>query len=113
MTIAAIGAVILGEVGEAAMLAFLFSISEGLEEYALARTRRGLRALLSLAPEEATVLRDGTETTITATELQVGDTMLVRPGGSGHRRHHHGGPHRAEHLGYHRRIGAGRSRARR
>jgi len=80
MTIAAIGAVILGEVGEAAMLAFLFSISEGLEEYALARTRRGLRALLSLAPEEATVLRDGTETTITATELQVGDTMLVRPG---------------------------------
>ena len=43
MTIAAIGAVILGEVGEAAMLAFLFSISEGLEEYAVARTRRGLR----------------------------------------------------------------------
>ena len=48
MTIAAVGAVILGEVGEAAMLAFLFSISEGLEEYSLARTRRGLRALLSL-----------------------------------------------------------------
>ena len=59
MTIAAVGAVILGEVGEAAMLAFLFSISEGLEEYSLARTRRGLRALLSLVPDEATVLRDG------------------------------------------------------
>ena len=56
MTIAAIGAVILGEVGEAAMLAFLFSISEGLEEYSLARTRRGLRALLALVPDEATVL---------------------------------------------------------
>ena len=52
MTIAAIGAVILGEVGEAAMLAFLFSISEGLEEYSLARTRRGLRALLALVPDE-------------------------------------------------------------
>ena len=38
MTIAAVGAVILGEVGEAAMLAVLFSISEGLEEYALCRT---------------------------------------------------------------------------
>ena len=61
MTIAAVGAVILGEVGEAAMLAFLFSISEGLEEYSLARTRRGLRALLSLVPDEATVLRDGNE----------------------------------------------------
>ena len=41
MTIAAVGAVILGEVAEAAMLAFLYSISEGLEEYAVARTRRG------------------------------------------------------------------------
>ena len=80
MTIAAIGAVILGEVGEAAMLAFLFSISEGLEEYAVARTRRGLRALLNLVPDRATVLRDGTETVIAPAELRVGDRMLVRPG---------------------------------
>ncbi|MFC4004060.1 heavy metal translocating P-type ATPase [Prauserella oleivorans] len=80
MTIAAVGAVILGEVGEAAMLAFLFSISEGLEEYSLARTRRGLRALLSLVPEEATVLRDGTETVVSPAELRVGDRMLVKPG---------------------------------
>ncbi|WP_396911294.1 heavy metal translocating P-type ATPase [Mycolicibacterium sp.] len=80
MTIAAVGAVILGEVGEAAMLAFLFSISEGLEEYSLVRTRRGLRALLSLVPDEATIVRDGTETTIAAGGLRVGDRMLVRPG---------------------------------
>ncbi|MEV0768530.1 heavy metal translocating P-type ATPase [Nocardia salmonicida] len=80
MTIAAIGAVILGEVGEAAMLAFLFSISEGLEEYAVARTRRGLRALLNLVPDRATVLRDGAETVISPAELRVGDRMLVRPG---------------------------------
>ncbi|BAD60558.1 putative cation-transporting ATPase (plasmid) [Nocardia farcinica IFM 10152] len=80
MTIAAIGAVILGEVGEAAMLAFLFSISEGLEEYAVARTRRGLRALLNLVPDRATVLRDGTETIVSPAELRVGDRMLVRPG---------------------------------
>ena len=80
MTIAAVGAVLLGEVGEAAMLAFLFSISEGLEEYSLARTRRGLRALLSLVPDEATVRRDGTETTIAPTELRIGDLMVVKPG---------------------------------
>lgn len=80
MTIAAVGAVILGEVGEAAMLAFLFSISEGLEEYSLARTRRGLRALLSLVPDEATVLRDGTEIVVAPTELRIGDRMLVKPG---------------------------------
>ncbi|MBF6100535.1 cadmium-translocating P-type ATPase [Nocardia cyriacigeorgica] len=80
MTIAAIGAVILGEVGEAAMLAFLFSISEGLEEYAVARTRRGLRALLNLVPDRATVLRDGGETVVAPSELRVGDLILVRPG---------------------------------
>ncbi len=80
MTIAAAGAVALGQVGEAATLAFLFSISEGLEEYAMARTRRGLRALLSLVPEQATVLRAGTETVVAAAELRVGDQMIVKPG---------------------------------
>ena len=80
MTIAAVGAVILGEVGEAAMLAFLFSISEGLEDYSLARTRRGLRALLSLVPVQATILRDGIEIVVTPAELRVGDRMLVKPG---------------------------------
>jgi cation-transporting ATPase G len=80
MTIAAVGAVLLGEVGEAAMLAFLFSISEGLEEYSLARTRRGLRALLSLVPEQATVLHGSEELVVAPRELRVGDTMLVRPG---------------------------------
>ncbi|MFI7523934.1 heavy metal translocating P-type ATPase [Micromonospora globbae] len=80
MTIAAIGAVLLGEVGEAAMLAFLYSVSEGLEEYSLARTRRGLRALLALVPAQATVLRDGREQTVAPADLRVGEVMLVRPG---------------------------------
>jgi len=80
MTIAAAGAVALGELGEAATLAFLFSISEGLEGYALTRTRQGLRALLSLAPPEATLLRDGVQVVVDAVELQPGDLLLVRPG---------------------------------
>ena len=80
MTIAAVGAVILGEVAEAAMLAFLYSISEGLEEYAVARTRRGLRALLSLVPAEATVLRAGAQVTVAPADLVIGDLLLVRPG---------------------------------
>lgn len=80
MTIAAVGAVILGEVAEAAALAFLYSISEGLEEYAVARTRRGLRALLSLVPAEATILRDGSQVTLAPADLVIGDLLLVRPG---------------------------------
>lgn len=80
MTIAAVGAVVLGQVTEAAMLAFLYSISEGLEEYAVARTRRGLRALLNLVPVEATILRDGNQVTIAPADLVIGDLLLVRPG---------------------------------
>ena len=80
MTIAAIGAIALGQITEAAMLGILFSIAEGLEHYAVARTRRGLRALLSLVPPTVSVLRGGREVTIAPDELVVGDRMLVRPG---------------------------------
>lgn len=80
MSIAAIGAVILGQVAEAAALAFLFSISEGLEEYSFARTRRGLRALLSLVPEHATIVREGTERVVAPAELRVGDIMIIKAG---------------------------------
>ncbi|EGX61020.1 MULTISPECIES: cation-translocating P-type ATPase [Streptomyces] len=80
MTIAAVGAVVLGQVEEAAMLAFLYSISEGLEEYSLARTRRGLRALLDLVPSEATVLREGAQVTVDPATLKIGDVLLVKPG---------------------------------
>ncbi|TWD73024.1 cation-transporting ATPase G [Kribbella amoyensis] len=80
MTMAAIGAVALGNYGEAAMLAFLFSIAEGLEGYAVARTQHGLRALLSLVPPTATVLRGGAEVELAPDELRVGDVLLVKPG---------------------------------
>lgn len=80
MTIAAVGAVALGQFEEAAMLAFLYAISEGLEEYSLAKTRRGLRALLDLVPAEARVLRNGIEKTVSPADLVPGDRMVVRPG---------------------------------
>lgn len=80
MTIAAIGAVALGQTFEAAMLGVLFSIAEGLEHYAIVRTRRGLRALLGLVPPTASVLRDGTEIQVTPDELVLGDLMVLRPG---------------------------------
>ena len=58
MTIGAVGATLLGQVEEAATLAFLFSLSEGLEDYSLATTRHSLRALLDLVPRPAPLLRD-------------------------------------------------------
>jgi cation-transporting ATPase G len=80
MTLAAAGAVALGNYGEAAMLAVLFSVAEGLEEYAVARTQHGLRALLSLVPPIATVLRGGAELQVAPEELLVGDVLVVKPG---------------------------------
>ena len=80
MTISAVGAVILGYVEEAAALAFLYSIAEALEDKAMDRARGGLRALLKLVPETATIRRDGVSVEIGAKDLAVGQIMLVRPG---------------------------------
>ncbi|ELS56461.1 heavy metal translocating P-type ATPase [Streptomyces viridochromogenes] len=80
MTIAAVGAVALGQFFEAAMLGVLFSIAEGLEHYAVVRTRQGLRALLNLVPDTASVLRDGHEIQLAPDDLALGDVMLLRPG---------------------------------
>ena len=68
MTISAVGAVILGYVEEAAALAFLYSLAEMLEDKAMDRARSGLRALLKLVPETATVARGGRTVTIPARE---------------------------------------------
>ena len=80
MTIAAVGAVALGQVAEAALLGILFSIAEGLEHHAVTRTRRGLRALLGLVPPTASVLRAGREVVVAPDDLVVGDVLVLRPG---------------------------------
>jgi len=80
MTISATGAVILGHVEEAAALAFLYSIAEALEDSAMDRARAGLRALLALVPDTARVRRNGSTMEVPATDLRVGDVLVVRPG---------------------------------
>lgn len=74
------GAALLGMWDEAAALVVLYGAAEGLEEYAYARTRQSIRALLDLAPKEASVLRDGTEMRVPAAEVKPGDRFVVRPG---------------------------------
>nr|WP_256981283.1 MULTISPECIES: cation-translocating P-type ATPase [unclassified Rhodococcus (in: high G+C Gram-positive bacteria)] len=80
MTIALLGAIALGQIPEAAMLGILFSVAEGLEEYAVTKTRRGLRALLSLVPPTVSVLRGGTEQALSPDDVVIGDIMVLRPG---------------------------------
>ncbi len=80
MTIAAAGAVLLGHVGEAAALAFLFSLSETLEDRAMDRAQDGLRSLLSLIPETARVQDRLGDRTIPASEVRVGNVLVVASG---------------------------------
>ncbi|MGV8857639.1 heavy metal translocating P-type ATPase [Rhodoglobus sp.] len=80
MTIAAVGAVALDHVAEAAALAFLFSIAEALEDRAMDRARHGLRALLSLVPETAIVEREGSISQIAVADILIDDILIVRAG---------------------------------
>ena len=65
---------------EAALLSFLFSVAELLEQYSIDRARSSLRELLNLSPDEATVRRDGKEQTIPVEDVRIGDVAIVRPG---------------------------------
>jgi Cd2+/Zn2+-exporting ATPase len=80
MTIAILGAVLIGEYTEAASIAFLFALAELLESYAVDRARASVEALLQLAPETAVVLREGREIRIPAGDVVAGEIVLIRPG---------------------------------
>jgi cation-transporting ATPase G len=80
MTIAAVGAVLLGHVGEAAALAFLFSLAEALEDRAMDRAKEGLRALLSLIPDTVRVSRLNGDVTIPAADVNKLDILVVGAG---------------------------------
>lgn len=80
VTIAAVGAIAIGEHWEAAVVAFLFSLGSYLEARTLDKTRGALRELLELAPQVARVKKGQEEIEVPASQVQVGDVVIVRPG---------------------------------
>ena len=64
----------------AAMILALITIGKTLESYAKGKTTSAISALVSLTPEEATVIRDGKEVTVPSAEVKVGDLFVVRTG---------------------------------
>ncbi|WP_127090507.1 heavy metal translocating P-type ATPase [Aquabacter cavernae] len=80
MTIAAIGAVIIGASEEAAAVVFLFLVGELLEGVAAGRARASIQSLTALVPKTALLERDGGTREVQADNLAVGDVILVRPG---------------------------------
>jgi len=80
MTLAGIGAVVIGEYAEAATLILLFDIAEALEGFTNERARRALSRLSDLLPDHAILLRNGQEQEVPVEQLALRDHILVRPG---------------------------------
>jgi Zn2+/Cd2+-exporting ATPase len=81
MIAAAIGAAILGQWVEGAILLFLFSLSGSLESYALGKSRTAIHSLLKLRPSKGLLKHpDGREEFVSIEELEVGHVVIVKPG---------------------------------
>jgi Zn2+/Cd2+-exporting ATPase len=80
MTIAIIGAAIIGKWSEGAVVVILFAISEALEKYSMDKARASIRSLMDIAPKEALIKRNDKEMLIHVEDIIVGDIMLVKPG---------------------------------
>ena len=82
MALAAIGACIIGDFREGALLTLIFSVSNALEEYTTQKSRRELTHLLTLQPKTAQKIIDGKNVTVPVEELVIGDNVFVPNGAS-------------------------------
>lgn len=80
MVLAALGAAAIGAPFEGALLLFLFSFSNVLQRHAMERTRKAIESLLTLRPKEALVKRGGEAKRVPVEDIDVGETVIVRPG---------------------------------
>ncbi|CED58545.1 Cation transport ATPase, E1-E2 family [Moritella viscosa] len=80
MSVATVGALILGDTAESAMVLVLFMIGEKLESFAAGKARKGVKSLMSLVPEEATKIVGHDRVLVAASDLQPGDIIEIKPG---------------------------------
>ena len=80
MVVAAVGAALLGNWAEGALLLFLFSLGHALEHYAMDRARHAIQALGEITPKTARVVREGRDVDLPVEALIRGDVVIVRPG---------------------------------
>src|SRR5262249_54810827 len=78
--IATVAAILVGEPLVAAEIVFIGMLGECLESFTFERTQRAVRSLVEICPRRCWLLRDGQEVRVLASELQVGDRVVVKPG---------------------------------
>jgi len=81
MCVAVLGAIGIGELFEAATVAFLFAVSLALETWSIGRARKAIGALMALSPTKACVVTSGDrEVVVEAASVEVGTIVIVKPG---------------------------------
>lgn len=80
VTLAVLGALVIGEYWEAAAVTFLFMLGDYLESKTIEKTRSSIKALLDLAPDVSRVIRDGIEVEVSPDEVIKNDIVIVKPG---------------------------------
>jgi len=80
LTVAVIGAALIGEWIEAAMVVFLFSLAQLLETYSMDRARNAIRSLMKLSPQKALVRRNGQEKEVDVARIKIGEEIIIKPG---------------------------------
>ena len=80
MAVASIAAIAIGEYPEAVAVMLFYQVGEWFEDYAVDKSRDSIQSLVGLRPDKAFVLRDGAFVQVAPEEVQVGDTIQVKPG---------------------------------
>ena len=80
MTIATIGAMVIGEYPEAVFVMLFYQVGELFQSIAVGRSRRSITELMDICPEEARVERNGEEAVVPPDEVAVGEIIVIRPG---------------------------------
>jgi Cd2+/Zn2+-exporting ATPase len=80
MTIASIGAFVLGEYPEGAAVMLLYQLGEWLTDLALDRSQDSIRAILDIRPDTANLMKNGEVLAVSPAEVEIGETIMVRPG---------------------------------
>jgi len=80
MSIATVGAFFTGENAEAVFVMLFYQVGELFQSIAVGRSRKSIAALMDIRPDSACVIRDGEEIVVDPDEVEVGETIVVRPG---------------------------------
>lgn len=80
MTIATVGALILGEHSEGVAVMLFYQVGEWFQSYAVSKSRKSITSLMDIRPDYANVERDGKLVQVDPDEVKIGDTIIVKPG---------------------------------